>query len=167
VIDQEKQKISLKHSLSVISNRDSGNEDQFQALLRFSTEKTCDVTTVTVTGEIPMPRLVKSYIEKFPEQIFDEINGDFFELTFLTKSVQGNITFAAKKGVSTLADLAERLIKEESGDLGADFKFILTLCSKWFGEMLEVLHNSSNLFVKCYLDTSGKPEELNSETAGS
>lgn len=165
VVDKEKQKISLKHSLSVISHRDEGSEDQFQALLRFSKEKTCDVTTVTVTGEIPMPRLVKAYIEKFPEQVFDEINGDFFELTFLTKSVQGNITFAAKKGVTTLADLVERMIKDESGELGADFKFILTLCSKWFGDMLEVLHNSSNLFVQCYLDTSLKPQDEAQETA--
>lgn len=165
VKDEASQKIKLKNSLSTIANRDVATEDHFMTLLRFANEKTCDITALSVLGSIPTPRIVKQFIEMFPESVYDEIRGTHIELTYLTKSVQGNVTFSIRKGGEIVADAARKIIEHELINSPGDFRQLQSSCSQWFGEMLSVLHESSILFIKCYLESAAVSAHFDKQEA--
>lgn len=156
--DQDSQKIMLKNSLSTLASRDIATEDHFQTLQRFASANDFSIESMDVCGEIRKPWLIRQYLEAFPEGTYDAIEGDYISLTFATKSVTGNIAFSTRSGMALMSDAAMRLINKDLGEGAVDFNFARSVCSKWFGAMLGILHQSSGLFVECYKASSKTTE---------
>jgi len=148
------QVIKLKNSFDIIFDRSKFSQSSFSVLREFSEDKSLNIINFRATGELPMSEQIIKYCDAFPEALDEEMNGDFIDFTYDTRSKDGNIIFRISEGAKYHVEACYKLTMADLDDHHYPMNKIESVLLDHFGGILPMLHDSSELFIGLYLEAN-------------
>lgn len=157
--DSHVQKIQFRNSIGIFLDGISDQKQQptFTMINRFAGSKSLDVTKIEVVGEVPVGQLLKEYNQEYVpdegEQPADTM-GDFIDLTFKTHAKDGNICIQICDPLREHSKALQWRLRKHLNENHCSSGDIERLFLTWLGLLLEVVHNSIDLFTTLYMDSN-------------
>lgn len=163
--DSHVQKIQFRNSIGIFLEGISDQKQQptFTMINRFAGSKSLDVTKIEVVGEVPVGLLLKEYQQEYipdeGEQPADTL-GEFIDLTFKTHAKDGNICIQLCDPLREHTKALQWRLRKHLNEHHCSARDTEILFLKWLGLLLEVVHNSIDLFTALYLDSNPVTKEF-------
>lgn len=152
--DEAHNEIRFKNTVTMIlsdEDRDTlQKESPFRILGHISRVKNLDIKSLLMTGELARTSQIDEYVTMFPEDEDPALKLSHLPITYQTQSKEGNIRFAIKHGIDLHIGCFKSIIREKMHDqhyspINREIMFL-----DYMGELLPLLHESTNLFIELY-----------------
>lgn len=159
--EDSSQIIAFKNSVNIFMESETGSS-VFVSLKGFSEEKNLDFKSIRVSSDMQHSAQIKQYIEKFPESVGEDLSGDFLNIQYDTKSIDGNIGFKIADAIKYHVEATRKMSMDAFEDRHYSFKEMEPVVLANFSGLMSVLHDSSSLFIELYLRASKANDEFGS-----
>lgn len=144
-------KIEFKNAIGYFLNHGEETLPSYRTLKTFADNHLLKASSIRVEGEIPMPKVVERYLTAHPDAKDGELSGQTLTICYDTKASEGNIIFKVNQGTEWFFHAALSNLLDEVSDKHWAKKQVEPLILKEMGDMLELLHESSSLFIEFYI----------------
>lgn len=157
------QSVRFKNSIGLFSGKESEEAASFDNLDEFREKMELDYSSLTVIGELPVSRQLEAYFEMTPEARDEWGAHDFISVSFETAAKDGNVCFQLKENTKPFEQSCRALLLAHAEENSVSPERSEEVLLQFFGGMLSLLHDSADLFIKLYLDSTKIPETFGKE----
>lgn len=155
----------FNESIGIFTDGDLGDLPSFEKLAAFSKNRAMDFSSLVLVGEIPASEQINEFVKEQPEDQDSICPDGFMEVGFETSAKKGNICFRPKYGTSDYALVSRSLLLNYCNENAVSPDQSESVALKFFGGMLALLHDSTNLFIKLYLNANKIKQEFGVDEA--
>lgn len=152
--DNGRQLVRFTDSICLFSGDSETEYPSFDRLSTFRKTMQLDYLSLRVITELPLSTQLKAFFELDPEYAEEQGIGNFVNVGFETSASNGNICFQIKERLGLFAKACSFLIYAHTRDNSVSPENAESVLLSYLGGLLEPLHDSTELFINLYLESS-------------
>lgn len=166
--DNTKQKMSFGESINLFLENpcDVDVSPTFSQISNFAEDKALRFSELKVKGELRRGEFLKDYFEQYGAEndLPSTFESEFIDVLYSTQSKEGNICIQIRDNLELHKDAMLAFLRSELNDRHFSKSDFETHLSNYQGRVLDLLHNSIDLFVSLYLTYAAVGEEFGEAT---